>query len=83
MSDEPDEGVSQQQDEQGLDEEPALYADLPYPRHRFLAYHAPAVKAPPYGTMGMLQLTVAVTRMRKGSYWFNGPMLEISGRSGI
>jgi hypothetical protein len=35
-----------------------------------------------YGAMGMLQLTGAVTRMRKASYWFSAPMLEISGLSG-
>ena len=36
----------------------------------------------PYGAMGMVQLTGAVTKMRKASYLSSGPMLEISGRPG-
>jgi hypothetical protein len=38
--------------------------------------------AAPYGAMGMVQLTGAVTRIRKASYLFSGPMLEISGLFG-
>jgi len=84
--DSPHDGVGHQQDEQGLDEEPAFHADLPYLLHRLLAYHAPAVRAgavaAAYGATGMVQLTGAVTKMRKASYLFSSPMLEMSGLSG-
>jgi len=57
-----------------------------YLPHRLPAYQAPVVRAASatalYGAIGMAQDTGAVSRMRKASYLFSGPMLEISGRPG-
>jgi hypothetical protein len=41
----------------------------PYLTHRLLVYHTPAVRMAvrPYGAMGMVQLTGAVIKIRKGS----------------
>ncbi len=41
-----------------------------------------AATALPYWAMAIEHVTGVVTRMRKGSYWFRGVMLEISGRPG-